>query len=78
MERLTKAVVAMFSLAVGLAATGEICAMLPSWEGESRLMVAVDAVFLLLSLVLVSGLVYYLLSDVGLWLLKKLQGPPRE
>ena len=77
MALLLKAITFIISLAAGLLAAREIYDLLPSWNGEGWLLVALDAGSLLLAFVLIAGLVYYLLNDMTRWLLKKIKRPPK-
>ncbi|MCF8041377.1 MAG: hypothetical protein K9K65_06370 [Desulfarculaceae bacterium] len=77
MARLLKFLTVIISLATGLLTSREIYGLLPSWEGESWPWVALDAGSLLLAFFLISGLVYYVISDMSRWLLDKSRRPPR-
>ena len=77
MARLLKALTVIISLATGLLAAREVYALLPDWDRESWPLVALDAGFLFLAFLLISGLAYYLLGDMGRWLLEKIKRPPK-
>jgi len=77
MAQLLKALTTIISLAAGLLAAREVYMLLPSWEGETWPWVALDVGFLFLAFVMITGLIYYLLSDMARWLLQRNNRPPR-
>lgn len=77
MAQLLKALTVIISLAAGLLAAREVYALLPSWEGETWPWVTLDAGFLFLAFAMISGLTFYLLSDMVRWLLHRNKRPPR-